>query len=94
VSCGKPHETDCYEVIEKVYLYLDGEIQIEDHSKIRRHLDECGPCLRQYGIEQEVQALVARCCGGDQAPDGLRARVLEKLRHVRAEIVALEYRAD
>ena len=25
MSCGKPHETPCSEVLERVYSYLDGE---------------------------------------------------------------------
>jgi hypothetical protein len=25
MSCGDPHETPCSEVLEAVYLYLDGE---------------------------------------------------------------------
>ena len=26
MSCGDPHETDCGEVLDEVYLYLDGEM--------------------------------------------------------------------
>ena len=37
------------------------------------------PCLREYGIEQEVKALVARCCGADRAPDELRDRLRAKI---------------
>jgi mycothiol system anti-sigma-R factor len=94
MSCGSPHDTDCAEVIELVYLYLDGECDEEDRRKIRIHLDECSPCLRKYGVEQDVMALVARCCGSDPAPDGLREKVLVKLEQVRIEIGHLEYRAD
>ena len=63
MSCGDPHETPCEEVLEKVYLYLDGEAESHDHEHIRIHLDECSPCLRKYGLEQAVKALVARSCG-------------------------------
>jgi mycothiol system anti-sigma-R factor len=94
MSCGNPHDTDCAEVIEQVYLYLDGECGDEMRNKIRVHLDECAPCLRKYGVEQDVKALVARCCGDDHAPDGLRERVLTKLAQVRIEIGHLEYRAE
>ena len=94
MSCGNPHDTDCAEVIEAVYLYLDGECEDEARNKIRIHLDECAPCLRKYGVEQDVKALVARCCGDDHAPDGLRERVLTKLAQVRIEIGHLEYRAE
>ncbi len=94
MSCGQPHEADCREVLERVYFYLDGEIDGESHDNIRLHLEECAPCLRQYGLEQEVKALVARCCGADPAPDGLRQRVMVRLREVRLEIDQVEYRAE
>jgi mycothiol system anti-sigma-R factor len=94
MSCGKPHDVDCVEVIRQVYLYLDGEIDDSARSEVRTHLDECGPCLRQFGIEQEVKALVARCCGSDPAPDGLKDRLRTKLAEVRIEISTVEYRID
>ena len=94
MSCGDHHDTDCSEVLNAVYLYLDGEQTEADRHVIREHLDECSPCLRQYGIEQEVKALVARCCGGDVAPDGLRARVLLRIQQVRVSTASLEFRAD
>ena len=60
MSCGNHHDTDCREVLEKVYLYLDNEAGDHDCAAIKPHLDECGPCLRQYGLEQHVNAMVAR----------------------------------
>jgi mycothiol system anti-sigma-R factor len=94
VSCGDPHETPCSEVLEAVYVYLDGEQDAHAHDKVRIHLDECSPCLRQYGLEQAVKTLVARCCGGDHAPDDLRSRVLTRIQQVRVEIEHVEYRAE
>ncbi|GAC1328808.1 MAG: mycothiol system anti-sigma-R factor [Mycobacteriales bacterium] len=94
MSCGDPHETDCRDVIEEVYLYLDGELDEESRRKVRTHLDECSPCLRQYGLEQSVKALVARCCGGDAAPAELRERVMIRLREVRVSIDHVEFRAE
>ena len=94
MSCGEPHETPCSEVLEKVYLYLDGEAESEDHAHVRIHLDECAPCLRQYGLEQAVKALVARCCGGDAPPADLRERVMVRIQEVRLEIEHVEFRAE
>lgn len=94
MSCGSPHDVDCAEVIEQVYLYLDGEIDDEGRSKVREHLDECAPCLRQFGLEQDVKALVARCCGGDAAPHDLKERLIVRLQQVRVELTTIEYRAD
>ena len=76
---GEEHETDCSEVLEEVYLYLDLECSDERRRLIKHHLDECSPCLREYGIEHEVKALVARCCGAEKAPEELRERLRVKL---------------
>jgi mycothiol system anti-sigma-R factor len=94
MSCGEPHETPCSEVLEAVYLYLDNEQDPAHRDKVRIHLDECAPCLRQYGLEQAVKTLVARCCGSDSAPRDLRQRVMVRIQEVRLEIEHVEYRAE
>jgi len=94
MSCGEPHETPCSEVLEAVYLYLDGEQDASHRDAVRVHLDECSPCLRQYGLEQAVKSLVARSCGSDPTPSNLRDRVMVRIREVRVEIDAVEYRAE
>jgi len=86
MSCGNHHDTDCREVLAKVYLYLDSEIDDHDCGAIKQHLDECGPCLRQYGLEQHVNAMVARTCGSEVAPESLKIRVLARIQQVRIEI--------
>ncbi len=94
MSCGEPHEVDCREVLAEVYLYLDLECGEDQRDKIREHLDECSPCLREFGIEQEVKALVARCCGQEIAPNGLRERVMVRLREIVLEADAREFLAE
>ena len=73
MSCGNPHETPCTEVLDRVYGYLDGELGDLDCAKIRQHLDECGPCLREYGLEEAVKRV-------------LREKILIRIREVRATI--------
>jgi mycothiol system anti-sigma-R factor len=86
MSCGKPHGTPCTEVLDRVYNYLDGEADALDCAKIREHLDECGPCLREYGLEEAVKRLVAKHCGCDPVPSELRAKVLVRIREVQTTI--------
>ena len=86
MSCGNPHETPCTEVLDHVYAYLDGELGAPDCEKIRIHLDECGPCLREYGLEEVIKRLVHRHCGHEQVPAGLRQKVLATIEAVRAQI--------
>jgi mycothiol system anti-sigma-R factor len=86
MSCGNPHEVPCSEVLEQVYAYLDHEISDHDCDEIRQHLDECGPCLREFGLEEVVKKLVAKHCGCDPAPANLRGKILVRIRQVQAEI--------
>lgn len=86
MSCGRPHEVPCTEVLALVYSYLDNEMEDTGCSQIRQHLDECGPCLREYGLEELVKRLVHKCCGHEAVPDELRTKVLTRIAEVRAEI--------
>ena len=79
MSHGDAHEIDCGEILNEVYLFLDLECSDDRRSAIREHLDNCTHCLSEYGIEQEVKALVARCCGADRAPMELRDRLRQKI---------------
>jgi mycothiol system anti-sigma-R factor len=94
MSCGKPHETDCREVLAEVYLYLDLECSEDRRMLIREHLDECSPCLREFGIELEVKALVARCCGAETAPLELKQRLRDRLTELVFEPDTLEFLSD
>jgi len=94
MSCGKPHETPCSEVLARVASYIDGELEGGDFVLIRQHLDECGPCLREYGLEEVVKRLVHKHCGTEQVPSELRSRVLTRIQQVRVELEVTEFRAD
>lgn len=85
MSCGRPHETPCAEVLAEMWLYLDDECVCERREKLRQHLQECGPCLARYGLEEHMKALLARKCGGEHAPETLRRRLRESIRTVMLE---------
>jgi anti-sigma factor (TIGR02949 family) len=84
MSCGEPHETDCSEVLDHLYEYLDREMPDSDCEKFKEHFDECSPCLEKYGLEQEVKKLVKRCCGHDEVPTDLRSKVMNRIELIRA----------
>ncbi|UNS98860.1 mycothiol system anti-sigma-R factor [Streptomyces tubbatahanensis] len=83
MSCGEPHETDCAEVLDHLYEYLDREMPDGDCEKFKEHFDECSPCFEKYGIEREVKKLVKRCCGHDDVPSDLRAKVMGRIEVIR-----------
>ena len=87
MSCGKPHEVDCAQILDQMYVYLDHEMsEQEDVAKVRQHLEECRPCLEQYGLEQAVKSVVARCCRNETAPEALRHKVLGRIAAARAQM--------
>jgi mycothiol system anti-sigma-R factor len=86
MSCGNPHEVPCSEVLEQVYAYLDHEMSAVDCEEIRKHLDECGPCLKEFGLDELVKKLVHKHCGCDSAPADLRTKILVRIRQAQSEI--------
>ena len=85
------NKASCSEVLAEVYLYLDLECSETRRELIKVHLDDCTDCLHEYGIEHEVKALVARCCGDETAPRELRERLRIKLDQLVIEVETREY---
>ncbi len=80
MNSEKNHQASCEEVLSELYLFLDAECDSAGSARIKQHLTYCPGCFQEYGIEQEVKALVARCWSAEEAPAGLKERLREKLR--------------
>jgi mycothiol system anti-sigma-R factor len=85
MSCGKPHETDCSEVLAEVWLFLDHECDAARRKLLERHLDECQPCLAEYGLDEKLKKLLATKCAGDRAPAELKERLRASIRQTVME---------
>ncbi|WP_067963552.1 mycothiol system anti-sigma-R factor [Nocardiopsis trehalosi] len=94
MNCGGEHATPCSEILARVYSYIDGELEETNCAEIRDHLDECGPCLAEYGLEEVVKKLVAKHCGCDPVPGDLRGKVLHRLELARADEAVREARVE
>lgn len=70
----------CDAALAEIYLLLDKECGPEREAELRRHIETCPPCLEEYGIDEALKLLLARKCGGDQAPDDLRNRLRTSIR--------------
>ncbi|MGI8888540.1 MAG: mycothiol system anti-sigma-R factor [Nocardioidaceae bacterium] len=84
MSCGNHHDVDCSQILDRVYVFIDNELDSADCQSIQRHLQECGPCLAAVDLERMVKALVSRSCK-EQAPVELRQRVLVSIREVQIQ---------
>ncbi len=78
---------DCSAVLADVWVFLDHECDEASRARLQQHLDECGPCLTAFGIEEQIKSLLGRKCGGEQAPSGLRDRLSKRIRQVVCEQV-------
>jgi mycothiol system anti-sigma-R factor len=85
-GAGEPIEiSSCDDVLSHVFEFLDHETDDARRAVIAEHLEDCSSCLREFGIEQEIKALVRRRCGGDTPPAGLRERIKVQLTTVSFE---------
>ena len=76
---------DCADYLERIVYFIDNELDEADCGAVRRHLDECGPCLEKYDLQRTVKSVVARSCS-EKAPDDLRQRVTLRIREVQVRI--------
>ena len=84
-NCCDPEDGHCQEVLERIFFFIDNELEQADCAQIQHHLDECGPCLEKFDLERTVKALVQRSCS-EHAPETLRERVLLRIRQVQVDI--------
>jgi mycothiol system anti-sigma-R factor len=75
-------ETDCRTVLNKLYLYLDGEISGEEFQVVAVHLEECVSCYGHYGFEKDFKELIHKKCHESRVPEGLAERIRVNIRRV------------
>jgi mycothiol system anti-sigma-R factor len=79
------NKAGCREVLSEVWAFLDNECDQNQRDILRQHLDECSPCLEQYGIEEHLKVLLARKCGGEHAPEAFKQRLRDQIRKTVVE---------
>ncbi|MTD58489.1 mycothiol system anti-sigma-R factor [Amycolatopsis pithecellobii] len=85
----------CKEALAEIYLLLDRECSPERDAELRRHIEDCPPCLEAYGIDVVLKELIARKCGGDLAPAQLKQKLRASIhQRVNVSIEHTEVRAE
>lgn len=72
-------DAGCREALHRLYDFLDGELTEQTLGEIRRHLDECQPCLHAFDFEFELRQMIATKCR-EHAPVHLRERIAAAIR--------------
>jgi mycothiol system anti-sigma-R factor len=73
-------KVQCEQALAEIYVLLDRECSPERDAELRRHIDDCPPCLEEYGIDEALKHLLARKCGGDLAPAELKQKLRASIR--------------
>ena len=65
MSCGEHHDVDCGEILQRVYVFIDNELEDASTDEIRQHLEECAPCLDEYDLDGDGDRteMLGRCGG-------------------------------
>ena len=75
---------ECSEAVEVLYHFLDGQLTEERRILIKRHLDDCPPCLDAFDFEAELRVVIAHKCR-ERVHEELRWRVARAIRAVSLE---------
>lgn len=72
-------DISCEEVIERLFDYLDRELDAHTRQEIDRHLERCHDCFSRAEFERRLRERVAST-GTQPAPERLRRRINELIR--------------
>lgn len=75
---------DCTAMLERLYLFLDGELTDERRALIEQHIGSCNTCGEVFDFEAELR-LVVRNRVITRVPETLMQRIAESLRTVAGE---------
>ena len=71
---------DCDDCLEKLYQFLDQELEPAERKDMARHLEGCDDCGDNLVFEERFLQVIRDCGTSDLAPAELRRRVAERLR--------------
>ncbi len=72
-------ETNCRQVVESLFLFIDGEISGDEFGSIEMHIQRCAPCLDHVSFQRELKELVRRKCSEGAAPQDLATKLKLRL---------------
>ncbi|MGI8685159.1 MAG: mycothiol system anti-sigma-R factor [Acidimicrobiales bacterium] len=64
----------CAVAVERLYHFLDRELDDASMADVQRHLDDCLPCLEAFDFEAELRLVIARKCRVE-VPEMVRIRI-------------------
>lgn len=66
---------ECREALERIELFLDGELVGEASIEIHEHVEACAPCGERVEFRRRLQELLRSACQECELPPELAARL-------------------
>jgi anti-sigma factor (TIGR02949 family) len=74
------HETvTCREALERIYEYMDGELDDVSYDQVEEHFKICTNCYPHLRLEERFRERVCDALSAPEVPRDLRRRVLDML---------------
>src|SRR5262249_2244623 len=73
-------EWACRNAQARLDAYIDGELLVGTNLDLARHFDHCPKCASEAAALRAVRDRLRAAARLEQAPDGLEARIRERLR--------------
>ena len=70
---------NCDDALERMYLYIDGELTAESAEAIKVHINDCPPCFDAFHFEERLK-LVVRTRLQEEVPSELMIRLKSIIR--------------
>lgn len=69
----------CEEALERLWDFLDGEMEPANELAVRQHLEVCSRCYPRYDFQRAYFELLRRVRSRDSVPGKLRRRLFERI---------------
>lgn len=76
---GEDDGTGCREALEKVYEFMDGELDPTRAAQVEEHFKVCARCYPHLKLEECFRRRMCEAVSRPEVPEGLRNRVMEVL---------------
>jgi mycothiol system anti-sigma-R factor len=68
-------QIDCTEVLRRLELYVDGELEAGFCVEIEEHLVSCGSCTDHSDFHRKLKDVLRAKCGCHDVPAHIRERI-------------------
>lgn len=70
------HDIDCQAAMERLWDFLDGELNEETMARVQSHLSACSCCHPHVEFSRRFLEALRRCREGGTMPSGVREKVM------------------